>query len=526
MQSQEQWINLYKLPYAEGAAYNSRLWEHEDQCLPDTRVELHDIIRKWWDHEDPSSECIFWLNGMAGTGKSTISRTVARELAEEKRLAASFFFSRGQADISHAGMFFTTIAAQLANNLPVLRQSISDAINQHLDIFQQGLREQWQHLILDPLKNAPAQSIQLVVVIDALDECYSEDDIQLILQLLAEARHLETIRLRVFVTSRPETPILLVFRKLPGETYQDFVLHDIPPAMVNHDISIFFQEKLSLVKADNGLSTPWPDELTIQRLVEKVAGLFIYAGTIYRFIREKDSDPEKQLSLILGNGACGQSLTKHLDEMYTKILQCSISGNHQDEYSIGRFQQIVGSIVVMFDVMAVNNLANLLNLTGVTETVASLRSVLNVPACENQPIRIFNPSFRDFLLDSQRCLDSRFWIAEAKSHILLFQKCMELISELRQDLCNLREPGILLSDIPDNKIQQNIPTHILYACRYWLNHLQQGNPVKKDYDQILHFLKQYFLCWIEALALVGEVSGAVLSIIGLETTLAVSWMIL
>jgi len=45
----------------------------------------------WCD--DPNSKCIFWLNGMAGTGKSTISRTIARELAEKKRLAASFFFT-------------------------------------------------------------------------------------------------------------------------------------------------------------------------------------------------------------------------------------------------------------------------------------------------------------------------------------------------------------------------------------------------------------------------------------------------
>ena len=519
-------MNLSKLPYAADAAYNHKLWDHEDQCLPDTRVELRDIIRKWWDHEDPRSECIFWLNGMAGTGKSTISRTVARELAEEKRLAASFFFSRGRADISHAGKFFTTIAAQLANNLPVLRQSISDAINQHFDIFQQGLREQWQHLILDPLKNAPAQSVQLVVVIDALDECDSKDDIQLILHLLAEAKHLETIRLRVFVTSRPETPILLGFRELPGETYQDFVLHDIPLATVNHDISIFFQKKLSLVKAQSRLSTPWPDELTIQRLVDKAAGLFIYAATTYRFIREDDSDPEEQLSMILVDGACGESLTKHLDEMYTKILQRSISGNSRDEYSIGRFRQIVGSIVVMFDVMAVKHLANLLNLTDVTKTVAPLRSVLNIPACDSQPIRIFHPSFRDFLLDSQRCLDSRIWIDEAESHILLFRKCMELISTLRQDLCDLREPGILLSDIPDDKVQHNISAHILYACRYWFNHFQRGSPIEKDYDEILRFLKQHFLHWIEALALVGEVSGGVLLITGLEAMLAVSWMII
>ena len=172
--------------------------------------------------------------------------------------------------------------------------------------------------------------------------------------------------------------------------------------------------------------------------------------------------------------------------------------------------------------MAIKHLAKLLNLTCITKTVASLRSDLNVPSCENQPVRIFQPSFRDFLLDSQRCLDSRIWMDAAESHILLFRKCMELISTLRQDLCDLREPGILLSNIPNDNIQQNIPTHILYTCRYWFNRFQQGNPSKKtSYDQILRFLKHHFLHWIETLALVGEVSGGVLSITGLEVTLAV-----
>ena len=204
MQALEIQINLSKLPYAKASAYNHKEWQHEDQCFPDTRVELLSNI--------PSSEYIFWLNGMAGTGKSTISRTVAHELAKKKRLAASFFFSRGRADISHAGKFFTTIAAQLANNLPVLRRSISDAIEEHLDIFNCRFHEQWQHLILDPLKKAPAQSIQLVVVIDALDECDSKDDIQLILQLLAEAKDLKTIRLRVFLTNTHLAGILQVTR--------------------------------------------------------------------------------------------------------------------------------------------------------------------------------------------------------------------------------------------------------------------------------------------------------------------------
>jgi len=528
VQSQAQRANLAKLPCADGATHTHKLWEHEDHCLRDTRVALRQQIMEWSD--DPNSQCIFWLNGMAGTGKSTISRTVAAELAEKKRLAASFFFSRGRGDISHSGKFFTTIAAQLAHSLPVLRTSISNAIETNFDIFQQGLSEQWKHLILNPLKNAPAQSIQLVVVIDALDECDSMKDIQLILQLLADAKDLKTIRLKILVTSRPESPILLGFRELPGETYQDFVLHNIPLSAVNQDIALFFQQKLSLVKKENKLRTPWPDEQTIQLLVEKASGLFIYAATTYRFIQDQAYDPQQQLSHILGeNTSRSQSPTRYLDEMYTNLLQHSVIGtrNPMDyEGLVARFKEIAGSIVIMFNIMPAKNLAELHQTTfpTISKALAQLRSVLNIPQDEKQPVRLFHPSFRDFLLDSRRCVDPRFQIDANEGHIRLFRNCMGLIFKLHENTCNLPEVGILVNDIPKDAIQQHLPPHVQYACRYWLDHFKSGNPVEEDIRTIRRFFEQHYLHWMEALSLItgGEVSDGILMVIALEELLTVS----
>ncbi|KAF8447016.1 vegetative incompatibility protein HET-E-1 [Terfezia claveryi] len=516
--------NPLKLPYAEGAAYNHRLWEHEDRCLPGTRVQLRQQIVEWY--EDPSSPCIFWLNGMAGTGKSTISRTVARELADKKRLAASFFFSRGRGDISHAGKFFTTIAIQLAESLPGLKPLISKTIDNHFDIHQRTLREQWQLLIYDPLKNAPAQSIQFVVVIDALDECESEEDMKLILQLLAQAGNLAAIRLRVFVTSRPESPIMLAFRKMLRETHQDLVLHDIPPPTVNNDIFVFFQQKLSEVKSERELSTPWPGESTIQLLVERAAGLFIYAATTYRFIQDDLYTPEEQLSVILSGGdTSAQSPTMHLDDMYTNLLQHSVIGSRnprEHEALLERFRQIVGSIVIISDVMTTKDLANLLCLPSakVKTVLAPLRSVLNVPEIESQPVRIFHPSFRDFLLDRQRCFDHRFWVDAKETNINLFRCCLEVMSKcLQQDICGIREPGVLITEISKDIIQSAVTADIRYACRYWVYHFHQGNAIGEDNRKILRFLRQHLLHWLEVLSLVGEVSEGVLMIADLEKVL-------
>lgn len=473
---------------------------------------------------------------MAGTGKSTVSRTVAFELAEKKRLAASFFFSRGRGDISHAGQFFTTIAAQLAICLPVLRTSISNAIDTNSDIFQQGLREQWKKLIFNPLKNAPAQSIQLVVVIDALDECDSMQDIQLILQLLEQAKDLDTIRIRIFLTSRPEIHIFDGFHQLSGEAYQDFVLQNIPPNTVNADISTFFYQKLSTLKVKHrlALATPWPDEQTIERLVTKAAGLFIFAATTFRFIQDGLGGPEEQISLVLRDTTSSESpkpslsATQHLDEIYTTLLQHSVVEKEprcQGKERAEIFRQVVGSIVTMFDVMSAPNLAKLLQipLGRVSVVLNSLHSVLRIPLDKREPVRLFHLSFRDFLREPERCIDTQFQIDVKERHIILFRNCMEHISRLRKNICELWGPGVVITEISGNidAIQKNFPLSVQYACRYWLDHFQEGNHVQDDFQKIREFLERHFLHWLEGLSLMGEVSNGILMIVALDKMLSV-----
>ncbi|KAK4205815.1 hypothetical protein QBC37DRAFT_236891, partial [Rhypophila decipiens] len=109
---------LSKLPVVKGAAFNSHAEEHHARCHPDTRTELLCQIRDWTNN--PQAEGIFWLCGMAGTGKSTISRTVASQLSAEGVLGASFLFKKGDGDRGKAAKFFTTIASQLVHQLPFL----------------------------------------------------------------------------------------------------------------------------------------------------------------------------------------------------------------------------------------------------------------------------------------------------------------------------------------------------------------------------------------------------------------------
>ena len=204
------------MTYVEGASFNSYRLEHEALCLANTRVDVLDRIIEW--STGAHMQCIFWLSGMAGTGKSTIARTIAHSFAEQKRLGAKFFFSRGEGDLGRARNFFSSIALQIARSSATLKGLIAEAVAEHDDISQQFLREQWKHLILRPiekLESCQHEALDLVLVIDALEGCESESDIRIILQLLTRVKNFTRNRIRVFFTSRPETPIRVGFKQMP-----------------------------------------------------------------------------------------------------------------------------------------------------------------------------------------------------------------------------------------------------------------------------------------------------------------------
>lgn len=408
---------LSKLPAVPQAAFNCFDKRHNPICLPETRVDLLREIITWADELD--ERCIFWLSGLAGTGKSTIARTVVQACQGKNRLGASFFFSRGGGDTSHAGKFFASIARQLANMSPSLRQYICEAIAEHSDISDRSLRDQWYQLIFRPLSQSNENSPQspLVLVVDALDECDDEKDIRTIIQLLAEARSLTGVRLRIFITSRPEIPIRQGLYQIPEAGHQDCILHNISPAVVNHDISLFLEHNFGTIRAERGLSANWPGDLIIRRLVRNACGLFIWAATACRFVSQGKQFAARRLSIILKEEASSIAPEKTLNEIYTTVLINSVSqdyDNQEKKEVYNNLKRILGSIVVLLSPLSAIALATLLNIPmdSIDQTLENLHAILDIPQEHDRPIRLHHPSFREFLLDGKRCNDANLQVDE------------------------------------------------------------------------------------------------------------------
>ena len=519
---------LATLPRAEYAAFNTFKKDAPppSKCHTGTRLEILEDIQSWGEGHNDS--CIFWLSGMAGTGKSTIARTVAENFDRQKRLGASFFFSRGQGLRAEATAFFTTLAIQLAQTLPDITPHICHAVAQHSKVSEQSLSDQWDVLILEPLSmlaDSLLTPLALVFVIDALDECKGVEYVPEILRLLARANDLKIIQLRIFITSRRESYIHSSFKQIPQILHRDLMLDSAQDGRTERDISLFLRDELAKVARTHSLED-WPSEKETQELIKRAGRLFIYAATTCRFL-QRSIYPEECLLKMLDVKVTGHSSTKELDNMYMLVLHQPITDCCDEERNdlVRRFKRIVGSIIILSETLSSVTLGRLLDVRQreISTTLSSLRSVLNVPDDDTSPIQYFHLSFHDFLLDKERCTDPRLWVDEEETNKDLFGRCLDLMSgHLRKDICALRQPGIFASEVDKNTVESCLPPAVQYACCYFATHLKKARISLHDGDRLHTFLQEHFLHWLEALSLIRKTSEGILAITSLESVIIVS----
>ncbi|KAL4990294.1 hypothetical protein BDW68DRAFT_45139 [Aspergillus falconensis] len=505
-----QHMDLGKLEGVMEAGFESFSDRDEVQCLQGTRTELLQKIMEW--ATSPSQKGIFWLKGMAGTGKSTISRTVARSLKNTNCLGASFFFKRGEGDRGNAKKFFPTLTRQLILWNSELMSGVQKALHHDPDIASKSLREQFEKLLLQPLLSLDQLSQQprtAVVVIDALDECEHDQDIQNIIRLLPLLRKAKSTRLQIFLTSRPELPISLGFSEIGDHAYQDLALHEIPEAATEHDIHLFLEDRFAKIRHNRNIPQGWPGEAIIQELVRISVPLFISAATICRYIENSKWEPKLRLGELLKDQA---KYVSKMDKTYLPILTRLLNDQDSDELEqqqlLQEFQDIVGVIIILAVPLSITTLSQFLGIgvDQISNRLDSFRSVFSIPVNQDQPIRILHSSFRDFLVHSK----SEFHVDEPRKHQEILKFCLKTMrTHLRKDICNLSSPGTRRAKIDPQAIHQYLPAELQYSCRYWIHHLKQSEALSSEKEDVQLFLQKHFLHWVEVMSLLGHIPEVV-----------------
>jgi len=489
-------------------------------CLRGTRRDILLQLEEWL--EDEQRQRVFWLNGLAGTGKSTIAQTFAEITFAEGKLGASFFCSRDFKDRSNIQAIFPTLAFQLAYQYPLFREQLLQVLRANPGIGHESLCSQLEKIIVGPFK---ATSIQTLIIIDALDECKDEEPASAILSVLS--RYVDEIpEVKFFITGRPEPRIRSGFRLESLRPITEVLrLHEVERASVDSDIKLFFRMQLTSIaktRSDCDLMEDWPISSDIDILCKKAAGFFIYASTVIKFVASKTRAPAEQLDRII---SLPQS-TAHegrsgIDLLYTQVLEQAVDDVDADAEEIhSRFKTVVGAVLLVFNPLPARALSDLLQLSRISTTLRSLHSLLLVPDPEKteDPIRTFHKSFPDFLTDPKRCGDKWFFIEPTVYHTEILLSCLKLMRErLKRNICNLEDHAVLsgVKDLSAYRKAQ-IGDALEYACCFWTKHLLEipyNDEVQKAIDS---FFTTHLLDWIEVLVLTENLGVGVYAMNDIE----------
>jgi hypothetical protein len=407
---------------SHGAMRDSSERDPPPRCHPGTREKATEDIVRWIEEPIPSSS-VLWVNGRAGVGKSALVQKIA-ELGGAY-YGGCFFFRRGVPGCNQKGFLFSTVAYQLAMNVPGMHEHVDAAMSKDSSLPRMSAAVQVQRLIVEPSKLVrPILSHSLIIIIDGLDECEDHDSQRDILKLVTQVSMDPSVPFRFIIASRPEHQICSMFNEEPlFSMTRRLVLDEEYDS--SSDIQQYLHDKFIEIHTRyrdimRQIRPPWPSDHDLHTLVYQASGQFIYASTVIKFVGSFTNflSPQEKLNIILNPSPMQASAFSDLDRLYSQILST------YDDSEV--LVQILG-VVLAFE--AINQYLNspydistnaevLAVIAGIGEdkvqlVLSALQSVTKVqvkrvydhlddaqPNGICQSVQLCHKSFHDFLTDS------------------------------------------------------------------------------------------------------------------------------
>ncbi|CAE6535209.1 unnamed protein product [Rhizoctonia solani] len=419
-------------------------------CTKGTRTNILANMYQWATSRDSGN--LYWMNGMAGTGKTTIAYSLSTQ----------------ENPHSHT-------------RLP---------------------QDQFDSLIVQPFSDPKVRGAfpsNMVVVIDALDECEDATSTRLILDVLLGQS--KALPVKFVVSSRPEATIR---DRMESGTLVNarVVLHELDSGEVWTDIKTYLKAELAPID---------PPDSVINKLVERSGVLFIYAATVVRYVgRDNFQRSKKRLQTVLNaSNQQGTVQTSEIDQLYHTILDAAVNDKWLEQVERDDIKLILNTVVCAKAPLTVKALQLLLKLDDeerVETALRPLRSVLHVMGVDST-VTTLHASFPDYLTNHTRSGNSNWYCDAATHHFLPAQWCFECIRDTRPqfNICQLESSYLDDDEVVDLDAHVNkfIPFELRYASAYWPAHLTAAilRAASELLTMLEQFLKKNVLLWLEIINL-------------------------
>jgi len=484
-----------------------------------TRVQILRDIDNW--AKDPKGPQIFWLNGMAGTGKSAIAWTVCSRASTDAEiiLGGSFFCSRSTGLVAQRDVrcIVATLAQLLARQSTEFSEALAQELARDPDILHKEVTTQVEQLLSKPLLALQDSHVPILFVIDALDECGgypsatgTSDDTEshLIVSRMLEAlvaftRSSVKLPVKFLVTSRPETHIRDT--SVSDITFSTVLrLHTINKEQVTADIRLYIANRLSSTPK---LRAQFTEDAT-DMLARLSDGLFIVAATALEYALGAGNDVAAvrfEALLDASRSSLSTGAASPLDRMYALILAEAARVSAHQAVKLPDLLQLLAALLSARMTLSVTALANLLGLplAHVRASLSHLHAVIHVPDDDDEPaLHALHASFADYLFDRA---DDHGRISHSLGHDILARGCLQVMTKR---LCfniskSMSSHKSNLAVKPDH-----IELALEYACLEWIYHVSGilvPSTLDKEVDAVF---RPRFLFWLEVASVLGRVGRA------------------
>jgi hypothetical protein len=477
-------------------------YNHTLCCMEGTRQSILNQVTAWVANgSEPSNT--YWIYGLPGIGKTSLSHSICKRLDERNQLIGSFFCQRDDTNSSEPRNILPTLIYKLAEIFPNFRGIVAERLRSKPNLTTESMDE--AHF-LDFIVSMPDQPNEhsRAFVIDALDECGNNRSRQDVLKALTDVAA-RAPWLKIIITSRPEADIERFFRGLTGSSHSSYDLAADQKA--SDDLRAFTRSQFAEVASLWGLPKSWPEESDFNRVISRANGLFIFIKTLILALENCEDAEESLKEVVYGSAGIG---LESLYGLYSSILKAHSNIR-------GFWRMIVVITTAQHRALCGESIAKLAgvkpNLVG--KWVDALSSLLYRDKGVNGAIRVRHLSISDFFL-SDRC---EYQVNLREAHAQQGIACLEtMVQGLRFNICNIEDSRLANADIGDlpSRVKQNVSDPLQYSCLHWSNHLC-SSANRDERLLVLGGLKKFFgglypLFWVEVLSIMGMVPIGVQSV--------------
>jgi len=467
-----------------------------------TRV---DILSKFvsWVKDDPMA--IFWLAGMAGTGKTSIAVSLCRRLRKDLSvcLGGGYFCSRSAGSIARTDVrhILPTLAVLLADQSQTFAEALAEELENDRNLGHKPVIDQIGPLLRRPLATLASSSRPIVFIIDALDECSSERELAELLKLLADFE-CET-KVKFILTSRPELHIRGTPISNPDHN-TILQLHTICVDEVTSDILLYIATTLK----DAAPEATWYTDRDIDLLAVLCAGLFIFASTILLYVLDPDDDEDRQDRLHRATSAVATctATTAAVDKIYELVITEASRLDKVDTIELEKMKPILACILMARAPLSVEALGTLIEIKAgrLRASLRRLHSVVHLPADDKElGLRTLHASFGDYVRERA---PQHLRIAGTLGHEVIARGCLRRFS--RDDLCFNVSRSRTSFETNSESMFDWISASLVYACLHWAHHIDASSDRSAFDEDIGRNFRSKFLFWLEVLSVLGKVGLA------------------